>query len=200
QSESPVASSSKSTDISMAPEIEHVEPIDDKPEIIEESEIRDYTSSSNDEVKPSPDLLTNDKSEPSNEEVKHEVPCSADTQSETYSPGYIPREEREAHLRETAVKYGEDPDKFVTITEKDRDLVRIFRDKMMADAEIIDFARKDGDDPEEYMELTRREKLICMEIKLRMYEDDGKPRSYTCIYDDEEWKKNIAILQENGYL
>ncbi|CAG8659618.1 548_t:CDS:1, partial [Ambispora leptoticha] len=42
----------------------------------------------------------------------------------------------------------------------------------MADADMIDFTRRDEGDPEEYMELTRREKLICMEIKLRMYEDD----------------------------
>ena len=35
------------------------------------------------------------------------------------------------------------------------------------------------------------------EIYLREWED-GCPRSY--VYNDEEWVKNIAILQENGYL
>jgi len=44
----------------------------------------------------------------------------------------------------------------------------------MADAEIIDFARQEGHDPEEDIELTRWEKLICMEIKLRMYKDDSE--------------------------
>ncbi|CAG8644288.1 6982_t:CDS:2, partial [Paraglomus brasilianum] len=186
QPEYSVASSSGSTDISLSPEIMNVDPIDDKPKSPEIIELVNY------EPEISPDLSANDELKSSNEEVN--------TQSKTYPPGYIPREEREVRLRETAVKHGDDPDKFVTITEEDRDLARIFRDKMMADAEIIDFARKDGDDPEEYMELTRREKLICMEIKLRMYEDDGELRPYTCIYNGEEWKKNIAILQENGYL
>ncbi|CAG8636617.1 9123_t:CDS:1, partial [Scutellospora calospora] len=170
QSEYSVASLSKTTDIFMTPEIEYVEPVDNKSEpsskIIKEPEIRGYASS------------VNDKPETNNEE--------ASTQSKTYLPGYIPRAERKVRLRETAIKYGEDPDKFMTITKEDRDLVKIFQDKMMADMDIIDFARKDGDDPEEYIELSRREKLICMEIKLRMYEDDDEFRSYTCIYDGEE--------------
>ncbi|CAG8614904.1 11974_t:CDS:1, partial [Diversispora eburnea] len=162
-----------------------IEPIDDKPE--PPSEI---IEPSNDEVEPFPDLSANDEPKSSNEE--------AITQLETVPSSLPTRAERESSLRECAVKHGEDPDKFVTITEKDRDLAMIFRDKMMSDADMIDFARNDGDDPEEYMELSRREKLICIEIKLRMHEDDGKPRADA--YDDEEWKKNIAILQENRYL
>ncbi|CAG8575689.1 9399_t:CDS:2, partial [Scutellospora calospora] len=112
QSEYSVASSFKTTDIFMTPEIEYIEPVDNKSEssskIIEELEIRGYALS-------------------------------------------------KACLRKTAIKYGEDPDKFMTITEENRDL--------------------------EYIELSRQEKLICMEIKLRMYEDDSESRSYTCIYD-----------------
>ncbi|RHZ47839.1 hypothetical protein Glove_566g30 [Diversispora epigaea] len=192
--ESSVVSSSVSTNISMTPKIIDVEPIDDKSELPSEIiEDEPFPNTPVDDLpKISPDLPMNDKLKFSNEESTPQL---------EKAPSSLPtRAEREARFRECAVKYGEDPDKFVTITEKDRDLVMIFQDKMMADAEIIDFAREEGRDPEEDMELTRRDKLICMEIKLRMYEDDGEPRSYTRIYDDEEWKKNIAILRENGYL
>ncbi|CAH1768467.1 15881_t:CDS:1 [Entrophospora sp. SA101] len=201
--ESSVSSSSKSiakqwdfvpTDISLPPKIVNVEVVDDKsksPEIIELV---------NDEPEISLDLSTNDEPKTSNEEeTESRISDSTPTQI-SYPPGYQTREQREIHLRECAVKRGENPDKFITITEKDRDLARIYYDKIMADAEIIEFARGDGADPEKYMELSRREKLICMEIDLWMYEDKGEPRSYTCIYNDEDWAKNIAILQENGYL
>ncbi|RHZ80875.1 hypothetical protein Glove_131g89 [Diversispora epigaea] len=184
QPKSSIASSSESTNISMTPEIIDVEPIDDKSEL--PSEIIE------DEPFPNTPVNNSPKISPDNEE--------STPQPETGSSSLPTKAERETRLRECAVKYGEDSDKFVTITEEDKDLVVIFRDKMMADAEIIDFAREEGHDPEEDIELTRRDKLICIEIKLRMYEDDGEPRSYTCIYDDKEWKKNIAILQENGYL
>ncbi|RHZ80267.1 hypothetical protein Glove_137g85 [Diversispora epigaea] len=179
--ESSVASSSKSTVISTIPEIEHVESLDDKPKSSEIIEPR------NDEPKISPNLPANDESKSSNEE--------SIIQPETAHSSLPTRAERETRLRKCTVKYGQDPDKFMIITEKDRNLVRIFRNKMMSDAEMNDFARKNGDDPEEYMELTRREKLICIEIKLRMHEDNGKPQADA--YDDEEWKKNIVILQEN---
>ena len=111
-----VASSSKSTNISLPPEIVDIEPVDDKPkspEIIE---------SMKDEPEISPDLPGNDKSKLSNKE--------ASTQSKTYPPGYIPRAEREKRLRQWAVDHGEDPDKFVTITEKDRDLAYIYHDRL----------------------------------------------------------------------
>ena len=135
---------------------------------------------------------------PMNNEPKNSTEVSP--QQISYPLGYQTREQREIRLRQKAIELGEDPDKFVTITEKDRDLARIYYDKMMADAEIIEFARSDGVDPENYMELSRREKLICMEIDLRLYEDKGEPRAYTCIYNDEDWAKNIEILRENGYL
>ena len=41
-------------------------------------------------------------------------------------------------------------------------------------------------------------RLISEEIYLREWEDEGTLRPY--VYNDEEWIKNIAILQENGYL
>ncbi|CAG8626040.1 5599_t:CDS:2 [Paraglomus brasilianum] len=53
-------------------------------------------------------------------------------------------EQREKRLREWAIDHDEDPDKFMTITEKDINLSRIYRDRMMSDAEVIKFARNDG--------------------------------------------------------
>ncbi|CAG8655324.1 5251_t:CDS:2, partial [Paraglomus brasilianum] len=186
------------TDISPPPEIVHVELVDDKSEPVSE-----IIKPVNDKVEYpkiielindpeiSPDLPVNNEPKTINEVSPQQISCP---------PGYQTREQREIRLRQKAIELGEDPDKFVTITEKDRDLARIYYDKMMADAEIIEFARSDGVDPENYMELSRREKLICMEIDLRLYEDKGEPRAYTCIYNDEDWAKNIEILRENGYL
>ncbi|CAG8651699.1 8721_t:CDS:1, partial [Paraglomus occultum] len=81
---------------------------------------------------------------------------------------YIPREEREKRLRQWAIDYGEDPDKFMTI----------YRDRIMSDADIIDFARDQNLDPEELMDMSRRERLISEDIYLREWEDEGIPRSY----------------------
>ncbi|CAH1770620.1 6925_t:CDS:1, partial [Entrophospora sp. SA101] len=145
----------------------------------------------NEEVKPSPDLPINNEPETNNEE--------AGTQSKTYPPpGYISREEREKRLRQWAIDHGEDPDMFMTITEKDEDLSRIYRDRLCSDADMIQFAKDTNDDPNTLMDMSRRERFISEEIALRMFEDDGEYRVSS--YDDEEWKEKIAILQENGYL
>ena len=89
-------------------------------------------------------------------------------------PEYIPREEREKRLRQWAIDHGEDPDKFMTITEKDRN----YRDRMMSDVEIIDFARDQNLDPEELMDMSRRERLISEEIQYISV--NGYP-SITCL-------------------
>ncbi|RHZ76065.1 hypothetical protein Glove_207g24 [Diversispora epigaea] len=172
QLESSVASSSKSTNISLPPEIEHVEVIDDKPkspEIIEES--------AKNEPEISPVLPVSNESKSNNEAPPQQV---------SYPPGYQTREQREKRLRETAIKYGEDPDKFMTITEKDKDLSLIFKDKMISDAEMIQFAKDTDDDPDTLMDkdMDRRARLICIEIKIRKHEDDGEFRATP--YDDEE--------------
>ena len=49
---------------------------------------------------------------------------------------------REEHFRKWATDHGEDPDKFMIIIEKDVNLSREYRDRMMADAEVIEFARE----------------------------------------------------------
>ncbi len=69
---------------------------------------------------------------------------------------------------------------------------------MMADAEVIKFVRENKIDLNNLFYMIRRERLISEEIYLREFEDVGKPRKYT--YDDEEWQKNVSILQENGML
>ncbi|GBC40917.2 hypothetical protein GLOIN_2v1814667 [Rhizophagus irregularis DAOM 181602=DAOM 197198] len=124
-----------------------------------------------------------DKPEPSNKKA---------------SSTFLARQQREERLRKWAIDHGEDPDIFMTITEKDVDLSREYRDRMMADADVIDFAKENKMSLNDLFYMTRRERLISEEIYLRKYEDVGKPREY--VYDDEEWQKNISILQENGML
>jgi hypothetical protein len=86
----------------------------------------------------------------------------------------------------------------MTITEKDVNLSWEYRDRMMADAKVIEFARENKMDLNDLFYMTRRERLISEEIYLQEFEDVGKFWEY--IYDDEEWQKNISILQENGML
>ena len=69
---------------------------------------------------------------------------------------------------------------------------------MMADTEVIKFAREKGMDLNDLFYMTRRKRLISEEIYLWEFEDVEKSRKY--IYDDKEWQKNISILQKNGIL
>ena len=108
------------------------------------------------------------------------------------------RTRREERLRKWATDHGEDPDKFMTITEKDVNVSWEYRDRMMADAEVIEFARENKMNLNDLFYMTRRERLISEEIYLWEFEDVRKSREY--IYDDKEWQKNISILQENGML
>ncbi|PKK56241.1 hypothetical protein RhiirC2_800456 [Rhizophagus irregularis] len=108
------------------------------------------------------------------------------------------RAQREERLRKLATDHGKDPDKFITITEKDVNLSQEYRDRMMADAEVIEFARENKMDPNDLFYMTRRERLISEKIYLWEFENVGKSQKY--IYDDEEWQKNISILQENDKL
>ncbi len=86
----------------------------------------------------------------------------------------------------------------MTITEKDVNLSREYQDRMMADAEVIEFARENKMNLNDLFYMTRRERLISEEIYLQEFENVGKPWKY--IYNDKEWQKNISILQENGML
>ncbi|RGB22772.1 hypothetical protein C1646_775563 [Rhizophagus diaphanus] len=86
------------------------------------------------------------------------------------------------------------PDVFVTITEKDIKLSHEYQDRMMSDADAIDFAKEDGMDVIDIFYMSRRERLISKEIYLCNHEDIGKPRAY--VYDDEEWQKGWIGSQE----
>jgi hypothetical protein len=108
------------------------------------------------------------------------------------------RAQREERLRKKAVELGEDPDAFVTITEKDRLDSKGFRDRMEMDSRMCGWAEETEDDPKEHMDMTVRERLIGEEIIRHSLEEDGIISSW---FDtDEKWKKTVSILQENGML
>ncbi|CAG8625392.1 9598_t:CDS:2, partial [Diversispora eburnea] len=66
------------------------------------------------------------------------------------------------------------------------------------DARMCGYAKEAEEDPSEYMDMTVRERLISEEIIHRSLEEDGIISSW--LDTDEEWKKTINILQENGML
>ncbi|GBC07841.1 hypothetical protein RclHR1_07720005 [Rhizophagus clarus] len=71
------------------------------------------------------------------------------------------KSQREERLRRKAIELGEDPDKFVTITEKDKLDSISFRDRMKADARMCEYVKEGEEEPHEYiMEMTVRERLI----------------------------------------
>ncbi|PKY56851.1 hypothetical protein RhiirA4_477442 [Rhizophagus irregularis] len=106
--------------------------------------------------------------------------------------------EREERLRKKAIELGEDPVKFITITDEDKRESITFRYRMEGDARMCEYARGEDEDPREHMEMTVRERLIGEEIIRRKFEDEGETSSW--LDTDEEWKKVITILQENGMM
>ncbi|RIB22894.1 hypothetical protein C2G38_2033205 [Gigaspora rosea] len=108
------------------------------------------------------------------------------------------RAQRKECLRKRSIDLGEDPDIFVTITEKDRLDSIAFRYKMEMDARMCGFAKESEENPGENMEMTVRERLIVEEIIRCDLEKKGITSSW--LDTDEEWQKNISILQENGIL
>ncbi|CAG8659989.1 466_t:CDS:1, partial [Paraglomus occultum] len=187
-----------STDIPMALEIEHAELVDDKPE--HSSEIIESISDEarllvNDEPEISSDLPANDELKSSNKESHNQSRPYGCGTAKTYSSGYLTREQREARLRQKAIELGEDPDKFVTITKKDKLDSIAFRDRMQTDARMCGYAKEAEEDPSEYMDMTVRERLISEEIIRRSLEEDGIISSW--LDTDEDWKKTVNILQEN---
>ena len=63
---------------------------------------------------------------------------------------------------------------------------------------MCDYAKEGEEDPKEHMEMTVRERLIGEEIIRRKLENKRLTSSW--LDTDEEWQKNISILQENGIL
>ncbi|CAG8483292.1 11607_t:CDS:2 [Paraglomus brasilianum] len=131
---------------------------------------------------------------PMNNEPKNSTEVSP--QQISYPLGYQTREQREIRLRQKAIELGEDPEIFITITDKDKLDSIAFRDRMQTDARMCGFAKEAEEDPSEYMDMTVRERLISEEIIRRSLEEDGITSSW--LDTDEEWKKTINILQENG--
>jgi hypothetical protein len=110
----------------------------------------------------------------------------------------LSRTQREERLRKKATALGEDPDKFVTITDEDKHNSLTFRDRMKTDARMCDYAKELEVNSHEHMDMTIRERLIGKEIIRRDLEDEGVTSSW--LDTDEEWKRVISILQENGML
>ena len=174
----PVASTSGTSDTSKRPE-----PVIDKPETIELLE-SNKPISKNTNTPPKETNVKPDLSKPSSNELSSAILLS--------------RAQREERLRKKAVELGEDPDVFITITEKDRLDSITFRNRMETDSRMCSWAIETEDDPKEYMEMTVRERLIGEEIIRRGLEDDGVTSSW--LDTDEKWKKTVSILQENGML
>ncbi|CAG8618709.1 5429_t:CDS:2, partial [Diversispora eburnea] len=87
-------------------------------------------------------------------------------------------QQREVRFREKAIKLEEDPDKFVTITEKDKLDSIAFRDRMQTDARMCGYAKEAEENPSKYMDMTVRERLISEEIICRSLEKNGITSSW----------------------
>ncbi|CAG8663910.1 6760_t:CDS:1, partial [Diversispora eburnea] len=66
------------------------------------------------------------------------------------------------------------------------------------DARMCGHAKEDDEDPKEYMLMEVRDRLIGEEIIRRYDEEYGIASSW--LDTNEEWKKTVNILQENGML
>ncbi|CAG8578603.1 10322_t:CDS:1, partial [Diversispora eburnea] len=66
----------------------------------------------------------------------------------------------ETCLRKLAVEHKEDPNKFMTITEKDKLDSISFKDRIKIDTRMCGHTKEGGEDPEEYMDMKVHERLI----------------------------------------
>ena len=104
------------------------------------------------------------------------------------------RQQREERLRKRVIELGEDPDVLVAITEKDR----LNPKHSAGDVRMCEYTIELEDDPHEHMDMTVRERLIGEEIIHHRLEEKGV--TFSWLDTDEEWKKTVSILQENGML
>jgi hypothetical protein len=63
---------------------------------------------------------------------------------------------------------------------------------------MCEYVRGKDEDPHKHMEMTVRERLIRKEILWHKCEDKGILTHW--LDTDEEWKKVISVLQENGMM
>ena len=164
-------------------------------ETIKNSDINQDKDNSKPEPKPTSKIVETLKIiEPEPELINNQTDSN-----EKISPAIYPlRAEREARLIEWAMNHGENPNEFIKITEEDRSKSIKFRDMMKTDARMCLYAVESDEDPKDYMGMTTRDRLIGEEIIRRDMEEKGITSSW--LDDDEEWKKTIAILQENNML
>ncbi|GES83164.1 hypothetical protein GLOIN_2v1877063 [Rhizophagus clarus] len=92
------------------------------------------------------------------------------------------------------IELGENPDVFMSITEKDRLDSITFRDRMKTDSRMCGWAEELEEDLKEYMDMKVRERLIREKIICREFENDGIISFW--LDTDEEWKKIAASLRE----
>ncbi|GBC17134.2 hypothetical protein GLOIN_2v1877063 [Rhizophagus irregularis DAOM 181602=DAOM 197198] len=120
---------------------------------------------------------------PKETNVKHDSPKP----NEVSSAILLARQQREERLRKKAVELGENPDAFVTITEKDRFDSITFRDRMVTDSRMCAWAIELEDNSKEHMDMTIRERLIGEEIICCSLEEDEIISSW--LDTDKKWKK-----------
>jgi hypothetical protein len=88
------------------------------------------------------------------------------------------RAQREERLRKKATELGEDPDKFVTITEEDKHDSLTYRNSRKSDARLCEWAKENEEDPHEYVEIIVQERLIGEEIIHREFKEEGVTSSW----------------------
>ncbi|SRR6266540_5591863 len=66
----------------------------------------------------------------------------------------LAKQQHEDRLRKRAVELGEDPDVFVTITEKNKLDSIAFCDRMETDSRMCGYAKEIKEDPKEHMNMT----------------------------------------------
>ncbi|GES81291.1 hypothetical protein GLOIN_2v1789093 [Rhizophagus clarus] len=83
------------------------------------------------------------------------------------------------------VKFGEDPDVFITITKKDRLDFITFCDRMETDSRMCGYAKEVEENLNEYMDMMIRERLIGEEIICHSLKEDRVTSSW--LNTDEKW-------------
>ena len=111
---------------------------------------------------------------------------------------FLTRQYYEEHFRKCAIDHSEDPNKFVTIIEKDRFDSIAFRDRMKTDVRMCGYAKEIEKVFNEYINMTVRERLIGK--KIIHYSLKNKEATFFWLDTDKKWKKIISIFQENDML
>ncbi|GES96778.1 hypothetical protein GLOIN_2v1471120 [Rhizophagus clarus] len=120
--------------------------------------------------KPNKPISKNTNTPPKEISVKHD---SSKPINEVLSTILLSRAQREERLKKRAVKLCEDPDKFVTITEKDKHDSLTFWNRMEIDSQMCAWTIELENDSKEHMDMMVHERLIGEEIICCGLEDNG---------------------------